>query len=53
LRALRKLGVSREVMIETFGANGLSRIERLEAQDNARRAAEAKVIDDVDYEVQS
>lgn len=45
LRALRELGTSREKLIELFGGNGLARLERLEAADNARRAAEAKVID--------
>ena len=45
LRALRQLGVSREVMIQNFGGNGLARLERLEAADNARRATEAKMIE--------
>lgn len=45
LRALRQLGVSREKMIETFGGNGLARLERLEAVAIARRADEAKIID--------
>ncbi|MCA1514550.1 hypothetical protein [Bradyrhizobium sp. NBAIM01] len=45
LRALRQLGVSREKMLETFGGNGLARLERLEAADAARRAMEAKLID--------
>jgi hypothetical protein len=45
LRALRQLGTSREKLIELFGANGLDRIETLDAADTARRAAEAKVID--------
>jgi hypothetical protein len=45
LRALRQLGVSREKMIETFGGNGLARLERLEAADAARRAMEAKLIE--------
>jgi hypothetical protein len=45
LRALRQLGVTREKMIETFGGNGLARLERLEATDIARRANEATVID--------
>jgi hypothetical protein len=45
LRALRQIGASREKLIELFGGNGLSRLERLEAADIARRAAEAKVID--------
>ena len=33
LRALRKLGVSHEKMVETFGGNGLARLEALEAAD--------------------
>jgi len=45
LRALRHLGVTRDVMIQTFGGNGLARLERLEAVDNARRASEARIID--------
>lgn len=45
LQALRQLGVSREKMIETFGGNGLARLERLEAADIARRATEAKIIE--------
>ncbi|MET4345515.1 hypothetical protein [Bradyrhizobium sp. RT9a] len=45
LRALRQLGVSREKMVETFGGNGLARLERLEAADMARRASEAKLIE--------
>jgi hypothetical protein len=45
LRALRQLGVSREKMVETFGGNGLARLERLEAADTARRANDAKIID--------
>jgi len=47
LRALRQLGTSHEKLIELFGANGLDRIERLEATDKLRRANEAKVIDHV------
>lgn len=45
LQALRQLGTSREKLLELFGGNGLSRLERLEAADIARRAAEAKVIE--------
>jgi hypothetical protein len=45
LRALRQLGVSREVMIDNFGGNGLARLERLEKADLARRADQAKVIE--------
>jgi hypothetical protein len=45
LHALRQLGTSREKLIDLFGGNGLSRLERLEAADMARRANEAKVID--------
>jgi hypothetical protein len=50
LRALRQIGASREKLIELFGGNGLARLERLEAADNARRAENAKIID-ADYEV--
>jgi hypothetical protein len=32
-------------MVETFGGNGLARLEALEAADTLRRANEAKVID--------
>jgi hypothetical protein len=45
LRALRKLGVSHEKMVETFGGNGLARLEALEAADTAQRAQNAKVIE--------
>jgi hypothetical protein len=45
LRALRQLGVSREVMIQNFGGNGFARLERLEAAEMARRSTEAKIID--------
>ena len=53
LRALRQLGVSREKMVETFGGNGLARLERLEAADMARRATEAKIIEGEVIEVQN
>jgi hypothetical protein len=53
LRALRQLGVSREVMIQNFGGNGLARLERLEAADVARRATEAKLIEGEVIEVQA
>jgi hypothetical protein len=45
LRALRQLGTSREKLLELFGGNGLSRIEKLEAADLARRSEAAKVIE--------
>lgn len=45
LRALRKLGTSREKLIELFGYNGLERVEALEAAEAARRADAAKVIE--------
>jgi hypothetical protein len=51
LRALRQLGVTREKMIETFGGNGLSRLERLEQADLARRSDDAKIIDGEAFEV--
>jgi phage terminase small subunit len=45
LRAARKLGATREKLVELYGANGLDRLEALEAIDNARRADSAKVIE--------
>jgi hypothetical protein len=45
LRALRQLGTGREKLLELFGHNGLDRLEMLEATDQVRRAAAAKVID--------
>jgi phage terminase small subunit len=45
LRALRKLGISREKLIEFFGGNGLDRIEALEAADANQRAQAAKIIE--------
>jgi hypothetical protein len=51
LRALRTLGVSREIMIAQFGGNGLARLEAAEAADNARRAQDAKVIEGEAIEV--
>lgn len=45
LRALRKIGASREKLVELFGYNGLERVEALEAADAARRADAAKIID--------
>jgi hypothetical protein len=45
LHALRHLGTGREKLIELFGSTGLDRLEMLEAADQARRAAQAKVID--------
>jgi hypothetical protein len=52
LRALRELGVTREVILEQFGENGLVRLERLESADNLRRAQEAKVIDGEAVEIE-
>jgi hypothetical protein len=52
LSALRQLGTSREKLLDLFGGNGLSRLERLEATDMARRASEATVIDAKVIEVQ-
>jgi len=48
LRALRALNTPREKLLELFGPNGLDRVERLEAADNARRADAAKMIE-ADY----
>ena len=45
VRALRKLGTSRETLLSLFGHNGLERVEALEAADTARKADAAKVID--------
>jgi hypothetical protein len=45
LHALRQLGTSREKLLDLFGGNGLSRLERLEAAELGRRADAAKVID--------
>lgn len=45
LRAARKLGATREKLLELYGANGLDRLEALEAVDNARRADAAKIIE--------
>ena len=45
LRALRKLGTSRERLLELYGANGLDRIEALEAADAVRKADAAKLIE--------
>jgi phage terminase small subunit len=45
LRALRHLNTPRDKLLELFGPNGLDRLEMLEAADQARRAAQAKVID--------
>jgi hypothetical protein len=53
LRALRHLGTSREKLIELFGGNGLSRLERLETADIATRANEAKLINGDVIEVQA
>jgi hypothetical protein len=45
LRALRQLGTARSKLLELFGGNGLARLEKLEAEDNERRAAKAKVVE--------
>ncbi len=45
LRAARKLGATREKLLELYGANGLDRLEAREAIDNARRADAAKIIE--------
>jgi Terminase small subunit len=45
LRALRRLGTTREKLLELYGGNGLDRLEALEAVENAQRAAAAKIID--------
>jgi hypothetical protein len=45
LRALRKVGATREKLLELYGANGLDRIEELEARENAVRAITAKTIE--------
>jgi hypothetical protein len=45
LRAAREIGASREKLIEIFGGNGLTRLERLEAADIERRAEKATVIE--------
>jgi phage terminase small subunit len=45
LRALRQLGTTRSKLLELWGGNGLARLEKLEAEDNERRASKAKVID--------
>jgi hypothetical protein len=53
LRAARQLGAPREKLLELYGVNGLDRLEQLEAQDRARRASEAKIIDSVAVEVRN
>ena len=45
LKALRKLGTTRDKLLELYGPNGLDRLEMLEAAEIAQRAAAAKVID--------
>lgn len=45
LQALRQIGATREKLIELFGGNGLARLEKLEAEELARRASEAKIIE--------
>lgn len=53
LRALRKLGTSREKLLELYGGNGLLRLERLEAADMERRSDKAKIIDGEVIEAQA
>lgn len=45
LKALRKLGTSREKLLELYGENGVDRLEMLEAAEIAQRAAAAQIID--------
>ncbi len=45
LKAARKLGATREKLLELYGPNGLERIEAMEAMENAQRATAAKIID--------
>jgi hypothetical protein len=45
LRAARALGATREKLMELFGGNYLPRLERMEAAELERRAANAKTID--------
>jgi len=49
LRAARRLGASRQTLLELFGPNGLDRLEALEA----RRADRAKVIEGKVVEVEA
>jgi hypothetical protein len=44
---LRKLGPSRDKLLELYGAKGLDRLEMLEAAEIAQRAAAAEVIEHV------
>lgn len=44
-RAARELGATEEKLRSLFGGNSLARLQRLEAEDNARRAEKAKVIE--------
>jgi hypothetical protein len=44
LKALRKLGTTRDKLLELYGPNGLDRLEMLEAAEIAQRAAAAKVV---------
>jgi hypothetical protein len=52
LRAARALGATREKLIELFGGNYLPRLERLEAAEQERSAAGAKVIDGQAVEIE-
>jgi phage terminase small subunit len=45
LKALRKVGATREKLLELHGPNGLDRLEALEAVELAQRSTAAKVIE--------
>jgi hypothetical protein len=51
LKAARQLGATRETLLQLFGANGLDRLEALEAADHLKRSATAKVIKSEVFEV--
>jgi hypothetical protein len=44
LKAARQLGATREKLLQLFGANGLDRLEALEATEQLKRSTAAKVI---------
>jgi phage terminase small subunit len=52
LRAARALGATREKLLELFGGNYLPRLERLEAAEQERQAAGAKIIDGEAIEIE-
>jgi phage terminase small subunit len=45
MRAAKQLGATRDKLLELFGANGLDRLEALEAVEMAQRSASAKIIE--------